>query len=60
MKLIASGYDVYGVDASESGISLARAQYPDAFFLMDVQASRLPVQLRDKQFTTVISRKSVV
>ena len=59
MHLIASGYDVYGVDASESGIALASAQKPGTFFVMDVQQASLPAPLQDKHFTTIISTEVI-
>lgn len=59
MRLISKGYEVYGVDASESGIRQARSRHPDAFFLMDLQDARLPGELRDIRFTTVISTEVI-
>jgi len=59
MELASVGYEVYGVDASESGIRLAKSRNPDAFFLMDVQDSDLPVELQDIRFTTVISTEVI-
>jgi 2-polyprenyl-3-methyl-5-hydroxy-6-metoxy-1,4-benzoquinol methylase len=48
------GYEVYGVDASETGIQAARNAKPGSFFLMDVEQQELPEELRSVPFTTVI------
>lgn len=53
--LLADGHDVYGIDASESGIRIADAKAPGRFFLHSVTAGRLPDALTGKRFTTVIS-----
>jgi 2-polyprenyl-3-methyl-5-hydroxy-6-metoxy-1,4-benzoquinol methylase len=58
-ELMGMGYEVYGVDASESGIRAARAVKPNAFFLMDVEQQNLPSELSDIPFTTVISTEVV-
>lgn len=34
--LLADGIDVYGVDASDTGIRLAKEQYPDRFYVHDL------------------------
>ncbi len=53
--LIAEGYDVYGVDASASGITIANAEIPGRFFVLDVSAGELPTELASKNFDVVIS-----
>lgn len=57
--LIALGYDVYGVDASESGVAIANATAPGRFFVLDVSAGRLPIGLTGKRFDLVISTEVI-
>lgn len=51
--LISKGYDVYGVDASISGVSIANSITPGRFFL-DVASGKLPVGLENKKFLYLI------
>ena len=57
--LIALGYDVYGVDASESGIAIANAAAPGRFFVLDVASGALPAELAGKRFDVVISTELI-
>lgn len=57
--LIAEGYDVYGVDASESGIAIANAESPGRFFVLDVSSGQLPTELAGKCFDAVISTEVI-
>jgi 2-polyprenyl-3-methyl-5-hydroxy-6-metoxy-1,4-benzoquinol methylase len=57
--LLAEGYDVYGIDASRSGIEIAEANAPGRFFLHDVSAERLPEALAGKRFAFVISTEVI-
>lgn len=57
--LIAQGYDVYGVDASESGIAIADAESPGRFFVLDVASGELPTELAGKRFDVVISTEVI-
>ena len=57
--LLEDGYDVYGIDASESGIAIASESCPERFFLHDVTVACLPKALADKQFVTVISTEVI-
>ena len=57
--LIAQGYDVYGVDASESGVAIANAQVPDHFFVLDVTSGALPAALAGRRFDVVISTEVI-
>jgi len=57
--LLRSGYDVYGVDASETGISQARQEWPDRFFVVDLSRDRLPSELSVVQFSVVISTEVI-
>lgn len=57
--LLEDGYDVYGIDASKSGIEIANVRAPGRFFLHDVAVGRLPDALADKRFMTVISTEVI-
>ena len=57
--LIAEGYDVFGVDASASGIALANDEIPGRFFVLDVSKGLLPTELADKRFDVVISTEVI-
>lgn len=54
--LLREGFDVYGVDASESGIKIAESASPGRFFLHDLMTDDgVPAALANKRFVTVIS-----
>jgi 2-polyprenyl-3-methyl-5-hydroxy-6-metoxy-1,4-benzoquinol methylase len=57
--LIDRGFNVYGIDASLRGIAIARQKRPDHFFVQDVSSGKLPVELRGKQFDTIISTEVI-
>jgi 2-polyprenyl-3-methyl-5-hydroxy-6-metoxy-1,4-benzoquinol methylase len=58
-SLISLGHDVYGVDASESGVAEANASHPGGrFFVADVQSGRLPDAL-PRQFAAVLSTEVI-
>jgi len=57
--LISLGYNVYGADASESGIAIAREQNPDRFFIQDLSTGELPDELRGIKFDTIISTEVI-
>lgn len=57
--LIAEGYDVYGVDASKTGIAYASKLNPGRFFVLDITTGRLPEELRGKRFGKVISTEMI-
>jgi len=57
--LIAKGYNVYGTDASESGILMANKQNPGKFFIQDLSIDELPEELRSLPFDTIISTEVV-
>lgn len=57
--LLRSGYDVYGVDASETGIAQARKEWPDRFYVHDLSRGGLPSELSAVQFKTVISTEVI-
>ncbi len=57
--LLEHGYDVYGTDASEKGIAIARQHHPERFALQDISSDGLPAALRDIPFDTVISTEVI-
>ncbi|MGN6641146.1 MAG: class I SAM-dependent methyltransferase [Mucilaginibacter sp.] len=58
-QLVKEGYNAYGTDASEMGITIARKEYPDRFFLQDLSTGKLPEQLQALNFDTIISTEVV-
>ncbi|RYY06068.1 MAG: methyltransferase domain-containing protein [Sphingobacteriaceae bacterium] len=59
IKLIELGFDVYGVDASAEGIEIAKKYYPNRFFLQDLSTGKLPEELADTVFNTIISTEVI-
>ena len=57
--LLDAGIDVYGVDASISGVEIANGLVPGRFFQLDVQSGQLPVELDSISFKTVISTEVI-
>jgi 2-polyprenyl-3-methyl-5-hydroxy-6-metoxy-1,4-benzoquinol methylase len=57
--LIAQGFNVYGTDASEAGIAIAKAENPDRFFLQDLSTDKLPNELQQIKFDTIISTEVI-
>jgi 2-polyprenyl-3-methyl-5-hydroxy-6-metoxy-1,4-benzoquinol methylase len=57
--LISKGFDVYGTDASSSGIQIANKKNPGRFFIQDLSSNEIPPEIRNKQFDTVISTEVV-
>ena len=57
--LLDAGFDVYGVDASISGVEIANGLAPGRFFQLDVQSGQLPVELDSISFKTVISTEVI-
>ena len=58
--LISKGYNVYGIDASESGISIAKKNYgADRFFVQNVESETLTEELKNIPFDTIISTEVV-
>lgn len=58
-RLIAEGYCVYGVDASEQGVAIANRITPNHFFVMDFDRGRFPEELSQVQFDTIISTEVI-
>jgi 2-polyprenyl-3-methyl-5-hydroxy-6-metoxy-1,4-benzoquinol methylase len=57
--LISQGYNAYGTDASEKGITIARQVNPDRFFLQDLSTGKLPDGLQNLKFDTIISTEVI-
>jgi len=57
--LISQGYNAYGIDASQQGISIAKKTNPDRFFIQDLDDNRLPEEIRDLPFDTIISTEVI-
>lgn len=57
--LLKQGYNVYGTDASEKGIAIARQVNPDRFFLQDLSMGNLPEELQAVQFDTIVSTEVI-
>lgn len=54
-RLLDDGFDLYGIDASETGISIANTKNPGRFFVQDISSERLPDALSEFRFDVVIS-----
>jgi 2-polyprenyl-3-methyl-5-hydroxy-6-metoxy-1,4-benzoquinol methylase len=57
--LISKGFDVYGTDASSSGIQIANKKNPGRFFIQNLDSNEIPLEIKDKQFDTIISTEVV-
>jgi 2-polyprenyl-3-methyl-5-hydroxy-6-metoxy-1,4-benzoquinol methylase len=57
--LLKLGFNAYGIDASETGIAVARQTHPNNFFIQDVTTGQLPQQLQSINFDTIISTEVI-
>lgn len=57
--LISQGFNAYGIDASTEGIAIAKQTHPDRFFLQDLSENKLPDELSNLKFDTVISTEVI-
>jgi 2-polyprenyl-3-methyl-5-hydroxy-6-metoxy-1,4-benzoquinol methylase len=57
--LIATGFNVYGTDASEDGITIANRKNPGRFYLQDFSTGELPEELQEIKFDTIISTEVI-
>ena len=57
--LIDMGFDVYGLDPSESGVKIAGKKYPGRFFIKDINSGTLPKELEDLPFDTILSTEVI-
>lgn len=53
------GYDAYGTDASKQGIYHASKINSNRFFVQDLSSDDLPLELRDKRITCIISTEVI-
>ena len=59
LALIKEEFDVYGIDASPSGIEIANKQAPGRFFVQDINDEQIPIPLRGIPFDTIISTEVI-
>lgn len=57
--LTAKGFNIYGTDASETGISIARRKNHERFFIQDFTSGCLPEEIKDIPFKTIISTEVI-
>ncbi|WP_053405518.1 bifunctional 2-polyprenyl-6-hydroxyphenol methylase/3-demethylubiquinol 3-O-methyltransferase UbiG [Persicobacter sp. CCB-QB2] len=57
--LIDRGFDVFGTDASESGIRIANEMNEGRFFIQDLESDEVPFQIQSLNFDTIISTEVV-
>ncbi len=58
-RLLDDGFDVYGIDASESGINIANWKHPGRFFVHDITSEQLPDAWASFQFDVIISTEVI-
>lgn len=59
-SLMQKGYNVYGIDASETGIAIAKKNYgKDRFFVQNVESETITQALQNIPFDTIISTEVV-
>lgn len=58
-KLIELGFDVYGVDASESGIAIAKQKNASRFFCYDLTSDSIPVEIANIPFDIIVSTEVI-
>ena len=58
-SLLAKGFNIYGTDASEQGIAIAKKGHRDRFFLQDLSTGELPRELQKLKFDTIISTEVI-
>jgi len=58
-RLSGEGFEVWGIDASESGIARANGHMPGRFFVADLAEQRLPEPLSGVRFDAAISTEVI-
>jgi len=58
-RLMSEGYNIYGTDGSETGITVARKRNEKRFFVQDINSAKLPIELQDKKFDIIISTEVI-
>jgi len=57
--LLLKGYNAYGTDASQQGISIAKKSDPHHFALQDLSKDELPIEFKDLPFDTIIATEVI-
>lgn len=57
--LIQKGYDAYGIDASESGINVAKTRHQNRFFLQNLESKKIPEDLSGINFNVIVSTEVI-
>lgn len=57
--LCSKGYEAYGLDVAEDGITIANAKMPGHFFVNDVEQDDLPEALRTKPLKVIVSMEVI-
>lgn len=57
--LISKGYNVYGTDASVTGVTIANNTNPGHFYIQDLSIDELPAELKNIKFKTIISTEVI-
>ncbi|NHA04958.1 class I SAM-dependent methyltransferase [Mucilaginibacter sp. HC2] len=57
--LISQGFNAYGIDASEQGITIANKTNPGRFFIQDLSSGGLPQQISHLPFDTIVSTEVI-
>lgn len=58
-RLLQAGYEVYGIDASPSGIAVASSRHSGRFFLQDLRSQTLPEPIQHIPFDTIVSTEVI-
>ncbi len=58
-QLIEDGFNVYGIDASETGITIANQKHSGRFFVQNISHQSLPKELSAFAFDVVISTEVI-
>lgn len=57
--LLHEGFNVYGIDASPSGIAIAKQSHPERFHVQDISSDYLPDAIKEIPFDTIISTEVI-
>jgi 2-polyprenyl-3-methyl-5-hydroxy-6-metoxy-1,4-benzoquinol methylase len=57
--LLSQGFNAYGIDASQQGITIANGVNPGRFFVQDLADTLLPEGIRNLPFDTIISTEVI-
>ena len=58
-RLLDDGFDVYGIDASETGIKIANKKHVGRFFVQDISSQCLPAEITHLEFDMVLSTEVI-